>query len=59
MALALGLDYWLIPQISANYYFRYAIDDAAVQALLRVVMHILELRGLAVHLSSEDWLLEY
>ena len=39
-------DYWLLPQISCNYFLQYTIDDAGVQALVRLLHHVIEKRGL-------------
>ena len=47
MAMALGLDYWVLPQITTHLYLRYSVDESKVAAAVRLVRHLLERKGLA------------
>ena len=40
MAMALGLDYWTVPQISTHYVGNYSIDSNNAESLIRVLRHI-------------------
>ena len=46
MAMALGLDYWVLPQISTHLYLRYKVDSGSVAAAVRLVRHVLETKGI-------------
>ena len=46
LAMATEMDYWLLPQIHANYYLKYEIDQAGVDAAVRLLRHIIDARGL-------------
>ena len=55
MALALGLDYWIVPQLAANYHLSYIIDDAAIAAVTGLVSKLLRDKGLpAFTLPNSD-----
>ncbi len=40
MAMALGLDYWLVPQVTAFYTLAYEMDVEKAAAVVRLVNHI-------------------
>ena len=42
MAACLQQEYWVLPQISANYHMGYAIDNSKLDALEQLVAHVLE-----------------
>ena len=46
LAQICGHDYWLLPQIACNYFLQYTIDDAGVEALVRLLQYVVEQRGL-------------
>ena len=46
MAMALGQDYWLVPQVSAFYHLSYKMDQSKADAVVRLVKHVLESKGL-------------
>ena len=46
MALALGLDYWLVPQVSAFIFANYTLNEDSVDAVMRLLRHIAETKGL-------------
>jgi hypothetical protein len=43
MAMALGMDYWLVPQISAFYHLRYTANNSNVAAVVNLLRHVLKL----------------
>ena len=47
MAYALGLDYWLVPQIRTYLFSHYTMDSVKAAAVLRVLQHVLERHQLA------------
>ena len=53
MAMALGLDYWVLPQISTHLYLRYTMDEGKAEAAVRLVRH-LERKGLIDHSNDEN-----
>jgi hypothetical protein len=42
MAMSLGLDYWLVPQVHSFYHLNYVIDESGVAAVVRLLDHILD-----------------
>ena len=42
MAMALGLDYWIVPQINAVYNGNYTMDPAKAEHVVRLVRHLME-----------------
>ena len=46
MAMALDIDYWLVPQVHANYHLKYHLDDENIAAAVRVLRHVIEQKGL-------------
>ncbi len=52
MAMALGLDYWLVPQVSAFYYQNYVMDAKKADYVMRLVRHVVSSKGLAYTTSS-------
>ena len=42
MATALGLDYWIVPQVRAHYHLNYTLTDDGVAATVRLVTHLAE-----------------
>ena len=53
MAMALEVDYWLVPQLACNYHLKYTLDRTKIDATLRVLRHVLERKGLG-HLLRRD-----
>ena len=47
MAMALDMDYWLVPQLWSNYHLNYALDDEKIAATVRVLRHVIKLKGLS------------
>ena len=54
MAAALDMDYWLVPQLHATYRTSYTLDPGKIAAVLRVVAHVLELKGLGHIMTRRD-----
>lgn len=52
MAMALGLDYWLVPQVLAFYYQNYVMDAKKADYVMRLVRHVVSSKGLAYAKSS-------
>ncbi len=46
MAMALGLDYWLVPQINASYQSNYTMDASKADAAVRTLKHVIETKDL-------------
>ena len=46
LAMASGMDYHLLPEISANYHLKYRVTGAGVDAAVALLRHIIEKRGL-------------
>ena len=53
MAMALGMDYWVVPQVSAYYHGDYAMDGDKAAAVVRLLKHVLHQRGLSALLRDE------
>ena len=47
MAMALGQDYWLVPQVSAFYHLSYKMDQSKADAVVRLVQHVMKKRSAA------------
>ncbi len=47
IAASLNTDYWVLPQIHATYRSKYQLDDANLDALIRLLKHVLAQKGLA------------
>jgi hypothetical protein len=45
--MALGLDYWVLPQISSGYFANYKATEENVAAAIRLVKHIVDTKGWA------------
>jgi hypothetical protein len=45
ISLALGLDYWLVPQISSFYHLQYEMDHDKAELVVRLVRLILVRKG--------------
>ena len=45
MAMALGLDYWVLTQISTHLLHKYRIDQPKVEIVVRLVTQLLERRA--------------
>ena len=54
MAMALGLDYWILPHISAPYFGRFNVDKKGANALGNLVEHVLKSKGLGHLLRNGD-----
>ena len=46
MAMALGLDYWLVPQVSAFYNLNYEMTEDKAAAVIRLLSHLLAAKSL-------------
>ena len=46
LATALGQDYWVVPQVTAFYHLHYTMDQSKADAVVRLVKHVLESKGL-------------
>ena len=53
MAMALGLDYWLVPQVSAFYNLGYEMDVEKAAAVVRLVCHIRSHKAKATKFTSQ------
>jgi hypothetical protein len=54
MAMAFGFDYWLVPQISCYYHQKYRLDQYGVGAAIKVLRHVINMRGLSNLLRVPD-----
>ena len=54
MAFALGVQYWVVPQVTSRYYGRFALRPDSVAAVIRVVTHVLHDTGLANLLRRDE-----
>ncbi len=45
MAMALGLDYWMVPQVNSSYYGYYSITPENVGFVTDLVRHLLSRSG--------------
>ncbi len=54
MAMALGMDYWLVPQLSSFYYGNYNATNDNVAAVIRLLRHVIKLKGLDQYLAMPD-----
>ena len=54
MAMALGMDYWLVPQVSCFYHLRYEMDSGKAAAVMRLLRHVLEAKGLGHLIRQRD-----
>ena len=53
--MSLGnLDYWILPQIHVNYHLKYTATADGVDALIRLLTHVIEKRGLEHLLAEHD-----
>ena len=41
LAYSLGLEYWLVPQVSANYHMQYIMNDENVAVVIALLRHVL------------------
>ena len=46
MAVALGLDYWVVPEVTAFYHLSYEMDSSKAAAVVRTLRRVLEHRNL-------------
>ena len=46
LAYAANMDYWILPEINCNYYLKYTVDKNGVDAMIRLLKHIIDKRGL-------------
>ncbi len=54
MAMALDIDYWLVPQINSFYFLKYEPDQEAMDAAARVLRHVIIDKGLGHLLKRVD-----
>ena len=45
IAAALGQDYWLVPQVSAFYFFNSKMSQEKADLVVRLIKHIISKRG--------------
>jgi capsular polysaccharide biosynthesis protein len=53
MAMSLEVDYWLVPQMYANYHLNYNPTPDAIEATVRVLKHVILQKGLTNLLISK------
>ncbi len=53
MAMSLGLEYWLVPQVSSIYHLRYGMTPAKAALVARLMKHVMKSKGLE-HLMVQD-----
>ena len=53
MAMALGLDYWVVPQLSSVYTSIFRADSDNIGAVARTLRHVLKLKGMG-HLLTDS-----
>jgi hypothetical protein len=53
-AMALGIDYWLVPQVSCFYHLRYEMTEEKAQAVVRLLRHLLVQKGLETLIRPEN-----
>ena len=46
MSMALGLDYWLVPQLTTHFFGNYEMNEENTSAVLRLLEHLLKEKGL-------------
>ena len=52
IAMALGLDYWLVPELSAPLFRNYTMTSSGVHAVLKLVQHVVRSRRLNIWLPT-------
>ena len=53
MAMALDLDYWVVPQVSTSYMQHYTMTDDRAEHVVTLVQHLIETKGLT-HILRKD-----
>ncbi len=53
MAMALGLDYWIVPGISAFFLGQYEMTPEGAAAVVRLVRHILHVKNLSQNIIED------
>jgi hypothetical protein len=48
------MDHWLIPQLSANHQGPYVVTKDNAAALIRLLRHIMETKGLTAYIADRD-----
>ena len=48
IAVALGLDYWLVPQLAASFRGEYVVDNSSAAAVVRLAWHARERQQMRV-----------
>ena len=46
MSMALGLDYWVVPQVTAPYLGHYKMDEEKAATVVRLLKHIAQEKGI-------------
>ena len=54
LAQSASLDFYMLPQISCQYYLKYTLDDDGIAALIRLLKHIIDKRGLQYLYQAKD-----
>ena len=54
IAMGLGLDYWLVPQLSATLRGNYTMDGSKAAAVVRLVQHLVETKDMLRHEGLRD-----
>ncbi len=54
ISMAFGLDYWVVPSVSAGYFSRYAMDEEKAQIIVRLVQHVIRTKDLSIVTTSRS-----
>ncbi len=54
MAMALGMDYWMVPQVTSNYHTFYTMTKEKADAVVKVLKHVILKQGLGGLLASRE-----
>ena len=54
LSMMSSIDYYMLPQISTNFYAKFEVDQAGVDAAIRLLKHIIKERGLEHILRNRD-----
>ena len=58
MAMSLGLDYWLVPQVTSILFERYTMDQEKAKAVVRLLRHLLMNKGMQSLIQDSESLRE-
>jgi hypothetical protein len=54
MAVALGLDYWLLPQINSTYQGNYTVNQENIQFFSKLLVHVINDQSLQSLLKRHE-----